>query len=63
VYIGGVYCVDCGGVRSLGRGAVSRGWCGMGASVRLMINSSVHFWSFCSGGNCVGSGGVEACCS
>jgi hypothetical protein len=26
-------------------------------------SSKMVFWSFCSGGNCVGSGGVETCCS
>jgi hypothetical protein len=49
VYIGGVYCVDCGGVGRLGRGAVSYGGCGMGASVRFIINLSVHSWNSCSG--------------
>jgi hypothetical protein len=25
------------------------------------VTTGVVFWSFCSGGNCVGSCGVEAC--
>jgi hypothetical protein len=27
------------------------------------VTAGVVFWSFCSGGNCVGSCGVEECCS
>jgi hypothetical protein len=29
----------------------------------ILILLGVHTWSFCSGGNCVGSGGVKTCCS
>jgi hypothetical protein len=43
--------------------AVSHVWCVMGGIVRSIMILSVHSWSLCSGGNCVGSGGVEVCCS
>jgi hypothetical protein len=29
--------------------------------LRESLVTPMVFWSFCSGGNCVGSGGVEAC--
>jgi hypothetical protein len=85
VYIGGVGCVDFGGV-----GVRRRGWfaCGIACAVFkcimrlgvwlaiecdavgdgkcvtfIIILLSVHTWNFCSGRNCVDSGGVKTCCS